>query len=195
MPDERQLTKRGRQRRDKLLGFATARFAEKGFHPTSVSEIVDGVGVGKGVFYWYFDSKDELLEEILRTALRDLRMAQTTAVAGAADPLDRLDAGIRASLKWSTDNVEVVKLMTFAWSEERFATVLRRGRDIVVTETAKLIEQAIDVGQIMSGDPIMMAVTIRATIDALAREAALNERNLDEITDTALRMCLRGLQG
>ena len=195
MADQRQLTRRGQERRDKLLTFATVRFAEKGFHPTSVSEIVDGVGVGKGVFYWYFQSKDELLEEILRTALRDLRTAQTTAVAGAADPLDRLEAGIRASLKWSTENADVIKLMTFAWSEETFAVVLRRGRDIVVTETAKLIEQAIDLGQIMSGDSIMMAVTIRAITDALARESALKQQDPEEVTETAVRMCLRGLQG
>ena len=195
MADERQLTRRGQERRDKLLAFATARFAEKGFHPTSVSEIVDGVGVGKGVFYWYFESKDELLVEILRTSLRDLRTAQTSAVASAGDPLSRLEAGIRASLHWSADNADVVRLMTFAWSEEHFAQVLRRGRDIIVTETAKLIEQAIDLGQIMAGDPIIMAVTIRATIDAMSWESAIKGRDPDEVTETAVRMCLRGLHG
>ena len=50
------------------MAFATRRFAENGFHPTSVSDIVDGIGVGKGVFYWYFPSKDDLLLEILRQA-------------------------------------------------------------------------------------------------------------------------------
>src|SRR3546814_263494 len=35
------------------MAFATSRFAEQGYHPTSVSEIVAGLGVGKGVFYWY----------------------------------------------------------------------------------------------------------------------------------------------
>ncbi|MEZ5238182.1 MAG: helix-turn-helix domain-containing protein [Microthrixaceae bacterium] len=37
------------------------------FHPTSVSEIVDGVE-WEGVFYWYFASKDDLFIEILRAA-------------------------------------------------------------------------------------------------------------------------------
>lgn len=195
MTDGRQLTRRGQERRDKLLAFATARFAEKGFHPTSVSEIVDGVGVGKGVFYWYFESKDELLIEILRTSLRELRTAQTSAVAEASDPLSRLEAGIRASLHWSTANGDVVKLMTFAWSEDQFAQVLRRGRDIVVTETAKLIEQAMDLGQIMAGDPTIMAVTVRATIDALSWESAAKNRDAADVTETAVRMCLRGLHG
>ncbi|MDQ1468483.1 MAG: TetR/AcrR family transcriptional regulator, cholesterol catabolism regulator, partial [Actinomycetota bacterium] len=38
------------------MGHATALFAERGYHPTAVSDIVDSLGVGKGVFYWYFSS-------------------------------------------------------------------------------------------------------------------------------------------
>src|SRR5205085_6261795 len=57
---ERRLTARGKERRQQLMEFAAARFAEGGYHPTSVAEIVQGLGVGKGVFYWYFDSKEEL---------------------------------------------------------------------------------------------------------------------------------------
>ena len=56
MPDERRLTPRGQERRDQIIAFATARFASHGYHPTSVADIVDGLGVGNGVFYWYFDS-------------------------------------------------------------------------------------------------------------------------------------------
>ena len=68
MSDRRQLTPRGKQRRHELMAYAATRFAEGGFHPTSVAEIVGGLGVGKGVFYWYFDSKDQLFIEILRDA-------------------------------------------------------------------------------------------------------------------------------
>ena len=44
---------------------AARMFAERGYHPTSVSDIVESLGVGKGVFYWYFTSKDELFVDIL----------------------------------------------------------------------------------------------------------------------------------
>jgi AcrR family transcriptional regulator len=196
MADKRQLTRRGQERRDKLLAFATARFAENGFHPTSVSEIVDGVGVGKGVFYWYFDSKDELLEEILRDSLRDLRSFQASAIADANDPLQRLEAGIRASIQWSATNTDIIRLVMFGWSEESFATVLRKGRDIVLSDTARLIEQAADLGQIMSGNPMMMALAVRAVIDELAKEYALGNGAVDpEMVETAVRMCLHGLRG
>ena len=61
------------------MDHAAHRFAANGYHPTSVAEIVDGMGVGKGVFYWYFSSKEELFGEILRDAQHDL---MTQAVDG-----------------------------------------------------------------------------------------------------------------
>ena len=56
-----------------LMAFAAKRFAEQGYHPTSVSEIVTGLGVGKGVFYWYFDSKDALFHALMDDQERALR--------------------------------------------------------------------------------------------------------------------------
>lgn len=196
MADKRQLTRRGQERREKLLAYATARFAENGFHPTSVSDIVDGIGVGKGVFYWYFESKDQLLEEILRESLRDLRSFQASAIADATDPLQRLEAGIRASIEWSSANTDIIKLVLFGWSEESFAAVLRKGREILVADSARLIEQAADLGQIMTGNPVMMALAVRAVIDELAKEYAVGSDEVDpEMVETAVRMCLRGLRG
>jgi AcrR family transcriptional regulator len=196
MAEKRQLTRRGRERRDKLMAYATARFAENGFHPTSVSDIVNGVGVGKGVFYWYFDSKDQLLEEILREALRDLRTAQAAAMADTTEPLRRLEEGIRASIRWSAANTDITRLVLFGWSEASFARVLRKGRDIVVADTVRLIEQAAAQGQIADGNPTMMALAIRAVIDQLAREYAVGDGQVDqEMVETTVRMCMRGVRG
>ena len=96
----RRLTQRGRDRRQQLMEFATARFAENGYHPTSVAEIVQGLGVGKGVFYWYFSSKEELFLEILKDAQTSLRRRQQQAIGDEADPVTRIELGIRASMAW-----------------------------------------------------------------------------------------------
>ena len=75
------------------MDYATVRFAENGFHPTSVAEITEGLGVGKGVFYWYFESKDDLLRAILSDAQRDLRRRQRAAIANATTPSERIERG------------------------------------------------------------------------------------------------------
>src|SRR5436189_6402999 len=109
----RRLTTRGKQRRRQLLEFATTRFAENGYHHTSVAEIVQGMGVGKGVFYWYFDSKEELLAEILTDAQLDLRRRQQQLIADEADPLTRIELGIRATMEWIDEHRHLSTLFQF----------------------------------------------------------------------------------
>ena len=96
----RRLTQRGRDRREQLIVCAARLFAERGYHPTSVSDIVEALGVGKGVFYWYFASKEELLTELLKSANHELRKRQQQAIGDEADPVRRIELGIRASLAW-----------------------------------------------------------------------------------------------
>src|SRR4051812_25231582 len=100
VPVERRLTARGKERRQQLMDYAAARFAEGGYHPTSVAEIVQGLGVGKGVFYWYFDSKDELFLEILKDAQQGLRRGREHATAAQPGPLRRGGVGSPRPPPW-----------------------------------------------------------------------------------------------
>jgi len=47
-----------------MIHAARELFASKGYAETSVQEIVEAAGVTKGAFYYYFSSKDEVLELI-----------------------------------------------------------------------------------------------------------------------------------
>jgi AcrR family transcriptional regulator len=53
-------------RRTELSDAALRLWAERGFDQTSVEVIAREAGLSKGAFYLYFDSKDALLEEVLR---------------------------------------------------------------------------------------------------------------------------------
>ena len=88
----RKLTQRGKDRRRQLMEHAAELFAERGYHPTSVSDIVESLRVGKGVFYWYFSSKEELLAEILRESHQDLRRRQQQAIGDEPNPVLRAAA-------------------------------------------------------------------------------------------------------
>lgn len=196
MGDERQLTRRGHERKQKLLTFATTRFAENGYHLTSVAEIVEGIGVGKGVFYWYFDSKEDLMREILREGMRSFRTTQAKAISESGDPLEKLEVGVRSSMLWQSENAELVRIVQTARNDDAFSADIALGAQIMVNDTAQLVQQAIDLGQILSGDAVMMAQAIRGAADELIREYTLSEEPISqEVIDTAVRVCMRGLQG
>lgn len=53
-------------------------FEEKGFSDTSIQDIVEAIGVTKGTFYYYFNSKEQLLMEIHLEYISDLLKRQQT---------------------------------------------------------------------------------------------------------------------
>lgn len=190
----RRLTQRGKERREQLMSYAAARFAEHGYHPTSVSEIVTGLGVGKGVFYWYFDSKEQLFLEILKEAQTDLRRRQQQAIADEEDPVRRIELGLRASMAWAEAHRDHNKLIQFAATETTFVTALRRGQDIAVADVVKHVKEAIAQGRIRDTDPDVLAHAMVGVVGHLTR-IFIYERgeSADSVADAAVAFCLEGL--
>src|SRR5208337_5178073 len=52
-------------RRMELILAAESLFKEKGFEDTAVSDITDKVGVSHGAFFYYFESKNEILKAVI----------------------------------------------------------------------------------------------------------------------------------
>jgi len=59
-------------RRDELLATAGRMFAEQGLRSTTVRDIADAAGILSGSLYHHFDSKESMVDEILRGFLDDL---------------------------------------------------------------------------------------------------------------------------
>ncbi|PXW35486.1 UNVERIFIED_CONTAM: TetR family transcriptional regulator [Williamsia faeni] len=59
-------------RRDELLAVASGLFAERGVRTTTVRDIADSAGILSGSLYHHFDSKESMVDEILRSFLDSL---------------------------------------------------------------------------------------------------------------------------
>lgn len=57
--------------RTRILSAATQEFSEKGFDGARVNAIAQKAGVNKALIYYYFKSKEEILEELFRSVLND----------------------------------------------------------------------------------------------------------------------------
>jgi AcrR family transcriptional regulator len=78
-------------RREQLLTAAASVFAQKGFHPASVTDIIQAAGCARGTFYLYFEGKqavflalvDRWFEAVERQMLQPPPQAPATAEAAA----------------------------------------------------------------------------------------------------------------
>ena len=58
------MAKTKEERRNEIIETAGKLFEKKGYEQTQVQDIVNEIGVAKGLFYYYFKSKDEVMEEL-----------------------------------------------------------------------------------------------------------------------------------
>src|ERR671918_1916981 len=84
-------------RREEILAIAAELFAEKGFATTTVREIADTAGILSGSLYHHFDSKESMVDEILRGFLDDLFGRYREIVASGLSSRDTLEALVLSS--------------------------------------------------------------------------------------------------
>ena len=168
-------------------------FATDGYHTTSVTAIVDRLGVGKGVFYWYFDSKDALMRQVLLDAQKGMRQAQREAIAGEHDPVRRIEQGIRASIEWLSDHRHLFALLEFARTEERFAPIVRAGEEQAVADALPHVAAGVTAGLLRREDPTVLAIAVLGVSAHLARSLVLERGvNADRVAEAAIAFCRSG---
>jgi AcrR family transcriptional regulator len=79
---EPRASNRGTVTRERIVAVAVELFAERGFAGTSVRDISDALGVTKAALYYYFTSKDEILDAIVNPAIDRLEAFARMAATG-----------------------------------------------------------------------------------------------------------------
>ncbi|OQP08794.1 TetR family transcriptional regulator [Geobacillus sp. 47C-IIb] len=71
------------ERRVQFIETAMKLFAQKGYHATSIQDLVEAWGISKGAFYHHFTSKEELLLVVLKYYSEKMMADLTAAVGGS----------------------------------------------------------------------------------------------------------------
>jgi AcrR family transcriptional regulator len=154
--DGRRLTAQGAERKQQLLDCAAQLFAERGFADTRVIDIVRAAGVAKGLFYWYFENKEQLFRELAEDIRLRLRRSQGDAIDLDADALTRIRQGCEASVRFMAINAPFFSLLEVENLDRRFVDVLRTGTEVHVNDVATLIREGIAAGLIRDDDPLLL---------------------------------------
>ena len=84
-------------RRGELLERASTMFAERGLRATTVRDIADAAGILSGSLYHHFSSKEEMVDEVLRSFLDWLFERYQQIIDTEPNPLARLEGLFMAS--------------------------------------------------------------------------------------------------
>lgn len=79
------------ERKNEILDVSEKLFINNGYDKTSVNQILEKVGIAKGTFYYYFKSKEEVMDSIIeRYNERYLKIAQMNAADKTLNIHERL---------------------------------------------------------------------------------------------------------
>src|SRR5205807_3908639 len=99
-------------RRAAVLRVARRIFSQKGYHETSIDDLIEAAGIARGTFYLYFESKraifDELLDQLvvlLQGAVRRIEVGP-----GASPPVEQMDATVDRVLELLLDHREMARI-------------------------------------------------------------------------------------
>ena len=131
---DRRHTEHGRERKQQLVDAAAELFADHGYAATRIQDICQRAGVAKGLFYWYFPTKQELFAELVRSMRQRLRKAQAAAMDPAADALVRLRQGSEASVRFQIEHAGYFSLLDVERADAGHAALLREGGDVYLRD-------------------------------------------------------------
>lgn len=141
-------TPSGLMRKDIIIRAATKVFAHEGFSAATVREIADEAGMLSGGLYYYFKSKEALVEEVLCEFLDKLLVAYNDALEQSEDAVQALENMISAGLHGVAENREQVAILQNDWHYVSGMTSIT-GRQSGIEEIwLKVIERGVKEGTI-----------------------------------------------
>lgn len=94
--------KKGERRKLELLQIAYKMFISKGYENTSVDDIIREAGIAKGTYYYYFESKEQTLEEVIGMMI-DKEIETAKQIVSAPIPVPQKMVGIITSIRPSSE--------------------------------------------------------------------------------------------
>jgi Transcriptional regulator len=100
----KRVTKKPDERRAEIIAASIRLFAEEGFVEVPVSKIVGEIHVAQGTFYYYFKTKEEVLDAAIEDYLRDLGTAMgEIAEDPKLDPREALSRMVRTEIAYAPE--------------------------------------------------------------------------------------------
>ena len=136
---------KGEKRKQDLLRIAYGLFLTKGFEATSVDEIIEKAGIAKGTYYYYFESKEQMLEEVIGMMIA-AETENAEKVLAADLPAPMKIAGIISALRPSEEEAPIDTALERPENIIMHKKIRGKLTETIVPLLSKAVEQGISEG-------------------------------------------------
>jgi AcrR family transcriptional regulator len=194
------------ERRNQILDAAATVFARKGYHVATMDDIVKESKLSKGAIYWYFKSKKEIFLELARRFSESDRTRLEEAVNSGKTFVEK----VQGLFQWliSTENetgcdteqgLVERRLIAEFWQQgvvdPEVQAIFKAGYHYWFDFGEKIIQEAVDAGEIRPVDAAALSTLIVAITDGVSTHWLLNVNRTpsERVFKTMLEVFMRGL--
>lgn len=183
-------------RKAQIIEAATASIAELGFMNASLAQIAKRAGISKSVIGYYFPTRDDLVREAVDKFYMTGHLQMMAHIETGKTPTETLRLYIKHNLAYIDENRLATKAMSEIVANFRTSAgeLVFQARDAepMIAGTAALFGWGQETGEFRPFDTRVMAVTLRAAVDAFAAQLAAApemdvQRYVEELTELFLR--------
>ncbi len=165
-------------RRSAILTAARSRFALRGYHRTSIDDIIEEAGIARGTFYLHFESKRAIFDELLADFLATLQSTlwRIDVSKGATPPIEQLATMVARVLDALIDNREMASLLLreAVGLDEDFDRKLRDFYGRIDTLLRSALERGQEMGFLRKIRPVVAARAVLGLVKETVQWAILD---------------------
>ena len=174
--------KKGERRKQELLQIAYRMFISRGYENTSVDEIIAEADIAKGTYYYYFETKEQMLEEVIGMMI-DQEMEAAGRILQAEIPVPQKIIGMISSLRPTQEESPIEGALLQPENIVMHEKIRKKIVEMAVPLLSKVVEEGIGQG-IFACDNIaervrMLLVISSSTFD----EGCFTERDIEVFID------------
>lgn len=155
-----------------ILQAALTCFSGKGYHQTSMDDIVAESGLSKGALYWHFKSKQELFVSLIEWHMTAFREEAFHVWTDDMSATDKIQAMMTFFVDSSEQLIPFFKITIDFWAQTSEDKQLRAIFDGMLVDFQRglgaLIDEGIASGEFRAVDVPNLALALFAALDALA---------------------------
>ena len=136
------------ERRTEFLNTAQEFFFTKGYEQTAVETIIKKMGLSKGTFYYYFKSKEDLLDKLtFKMGDKILEEVKKIADREDMDAIAKLNKAFAVTRSVKLENIELLKVLIKVLYNDRNLffryKIYRKFTEMLAPEFTKIIRQGV----------------------------------------------------
>lgn len=173
------------KRKAQILKAAMACFARKGYHQTTMDDIVQEAGLSKGGLYWHFGSKKELFMALFEPLMDEITLAMSGPQDVTLSAREKLEASLEAlhTLSTAADLQDIMPLLVEVWAQNlrdpeinaMAVEIYDRFRGAVI----QVLQEGMARGEFKEVDASALAAILLAVYDGLAVQWMIAESMVD----------------